>query len=284
MQELIKIHKSEIQSEVVNSVNARDLHEKLEIKKHFTQWISAQIKRAELQEDRDYLTINQKVNRQTLKEYILTLDSAKHIAMMSQSKEAKTLRDYFIDVEKKYISSIKGATQDFNPILLEIVKSSQATSEAVVRMGESMQSFTRHFLEMNNEMTRLKSHTRDTLNEMNHTMKNMHIGISAARGDAQQGMQVSEEVLKVVEKLEVYYKRDTLTSTQQQQINKRIDEKARELAAEAGVRSDVAKMSLYIRLKNYFDVPMYSAIKSESFAKALQVIDDHSLTYEECGE
>lgn len=169
-------------------------------------------------------------------------------------------------------------------ILSQIVQSNQATTEAVVRMADGMQTLTKHFMEINNEMTRLKVHTRDTLNEMNHTMKNMHIGISAARGDAEQGMLATEEVLKVVEKLEVYYKRDTLTSTQQQQINKRIDEKARELASEHGIKSDVAKMSLYIRLKNYFDVPMYSAIKSESFAKALQVIDDHSLTYEECEE
>jgi phage regulator Rha-like protein len=176
------------------------------------------------------------------------------------------------------------ANQDMHPFMLEIVKSNQTTTEAVVKMGESMQTLTKHFMEINNEMTRLKSHTRDTLEEMNHTMKNMSIGINSARGDAQQGMQVGEEVLKVVEKLEIYYRRDTLTSTQQQQINKRIDERARELASEHGIKSEVAKMSIYIKLKSYFDVPMYSAIKSESFAKALAVIDDHSLTYEECGE
>lgn len=194
----------------------------------------------------------------------------------------KNLVKAFFLMKEKLSSQV--AVQDFNPILLEIVKSSQATSEAVVRMGASMQSFTKHFLEMSNEMTRLKVHTRDTLNEMNHTMKNISIGTSGARHDAEQGRLATEEVLKVVEKLDIYYKRDTLTSLQQQQINKRIDERARELAAEAGIKSDVAKIALYVKLKDYFDVPMYSAIKSESFARALQVIDSHSLTYEECGE
>lgn len=42
-----------------------------------------------------------------LKEYILTLDSAKHIAMMSQSKKAKEIRNYFIQVEKEYIAMLK---------------------------------------------------------------------------------------------------------------------------------------------------------------------------------
>jgi phage regulator Rha-like protein len=237
----------------------------------------------------DLKSATDSLGRQNKAKMVLLLNEQQSTLLITFLKNTKEVVEFKVNLVKAFFlmkEKLSGqvAHQDFNPILLEIVKSSQATADAVVRMGESMQSFTKHFLEMNNEMTRLKSHTRDTLNEMNHTMKNMSIVISAARGDAQQGMQVGEEVLKVVEKLEIYYRRDTLTSTQQQQINRRIDERARELASEHGIKSEVAKMSIYIKLKSYFDVPMYSAIKSESFAKALQVIDDHSLTYEECGE
>ena len=104
--EIIQIQQTQIQNEVVPSVNARDLHTELNITKHFTQWIEAQIKRADLVKGIDYVSFNQKVKREigpTSKiEYILTLDSAKHIAMMSQSKRAKDIRNYFISVEKKF--------------------------------------------------------------------------------------------------------------------------------------------------------------------------------------
>lgn len=234
----------------------------------------------------DLKSATDSLGRQNKAKMISLLNEQQSTLLITFLKNTKEVVEFKVNLVKAFFlmkEKLNGqvARQDFS---LELLKSNQATTEAVVRMADGMQTLTKHFMEINNEMTRLKSHTRDTLNEMNHTMKNMHIGISAARGDAEQGMLATEEVLKVVEKLEVYYKRDTLTTTQQQQINKRIDEKARELAGEHGIKSEVAKMSLYIRLKNYFDVPMYSAIKSESFAKALQVIDDHSLTYEECEE
>ena len=111
--ELIAIEERQIGQECVNSVNARELHVELGITKHFTQWIETQIKRSDLAENKDFLTFNQKVKREgtnlssSRKEYILTLDSAKHIAMMSQSKKAKEIRDYFIDAERKYIKMLK---------------------------------------------------------------------------------------------------------------------------------------------------------------------------------
>ena len=59
-----------------------------------------------LEENVDFISFTQKGERETggtiLKEYILTLDTAKHIAMMSRGEKAKEIRAYFIEVEKKY--------------------------------------------------------------------------------------------------------------------------------------------------------------------------------------
>ena len=105
MQELIKIEKRVIGAEETNSVNARDLHKALEIKKDFTNWIKTQISRAGLRKDVDYKIITvESSGIRPLKEYIITTDSSKHIAMMSQGKKAKEVRDYFIAVEKKYMT------------------------------------------------------------------------------------------------------------------------------------------------------------------------------------
>lgn len=118
---LIPIATNLINHEEVNSVNARELHIALELKKDFSHWIKNQINRAELVENVDYLThalkgVGGKFDKI---DYILTLDSAKHIAMMSQSKKAKEVRNYFIEVEKEYIASLKQKALNSNaPISL----------------------------------------------------------------------------------------------------------------------------------------------------------------------
>ena len=63
------------------------LHAFLEVKKDFSNWIKKQIGRARLVEGRDYIIFAQKGKntgrgRSSL-EYHLTIDAAKHIAMMS---------------------------------------------------------------------------------------------------------------------------------------------------------------------------------------------------------
>lgn len=106
---LIHILSTNINNEEVNAVSAKELHKALELKKDFSNWIKKQIERAELTEDVNYITHALKgVGGQFEKiDYILTLDSAKHIAMMSQSKKAKEVREYFIETEKNYIVLLK---------------------------------------------------------------------------------------------------------------------------------------------------------------------------------
>lgn len=88
------------------AVYARDLHAALEIRKRFTDWIEDQITRGNMVLGQDYGVFHKKVKNllggRPEKEYILRADAAKHIAMMSQSDKAKAIRQYFIEVEKKY--------------------------------------------------------------------------------------------------------------------------------------------------------------------------------------
>lgn len=86
---------------MVNTVNARELFEKLGGKGDFTSWIKRQIKRAMLMEGRDLVTVIEKDGRQILKEYFLTLDAGKHIAMISETEKGYEIR-VFIEFEKKH--------------------------------------------------------------------------------------------------------------------------------------------------------------------------------------
>ena len=108
---LLPIQSHHLNDDEINTINSRQLHSTLAIKKQFSNWIENQIQRAGLVKNVDYIVLNQQVKHKSgtkhITDYILTLDSAKHIAMMSQSKKAKDVRDYFIETEKNYISLLK---------------------------------------------------------------------------------------------------------------------------------------------------------------------------------
>jgi len=104
IEELIKVKRTKIGDEEVNSVDMRDIYNYLEIKKDYTSWCKAQIKRAMLEEDFDYIKLTQKGEKsktgQIQSIYVCTIDAAKHIAMMSQTEKGKKVRKYFINIEK----------------------------------------------------------------------------------------------------------------------------------------------------------------------------------------
>ena len=104
MNEIIAIQKSTIGTEVKQTVNARDLHEFLEVGKDFTTWVKVQIDRARLVENRDFVVFTQKGENlkggRPTAEYHLTLDAGKHVSMMSNTDKGFEVRDYFLECEK----------------------------------------------------------------------------------------------------------------------------------------------------------------------------------------
>jgi len=93
--------------EPITAVNARELHAFLGVGKDYTNWIKAQIARALLAEGRDYLT---EVSAQKgenpqggrpRSEYYLSIEAAKHVAMMSGTEKGRAVRDYFIEIERR---------------------------------------------------------------------------------------------------------------------------------------------------------------------------------------
>lgn len=108
--ELVTITEKQIGEELVQTVNARELHGFLEIGKIFASWIQYQISRTRLIKNRDYITVqtlstpnmvSSKSRPQVMIEYHLTIDSAKHVAMISGTEKGFEVREYFIACEKK---------------------------------------------------------------------------------------------------------------------------------------------------------------------------------------
>jgi len=108
---LIPVSQIPIGGTPVQAVDARELHGFLGVKKDFTSWIKAQITRARLVADRDFLAL-QREGLFTLKgekstmgrpvtEYWLTLDAAKHTSMMTGTEKGFAVREYFIECERR---------------------------------------------------------------------------------------------------------------------------------------------------------------------------------------
>lgn len=138
MNGLVKIEKRYIPADgnESNTVNARELSMKLEVKRQFADWIKDQIVRARLVEGQDFITLHTKVNRQILKEYYLTLDAAKHIAMVSGCEKGHEIRQYFIDFEKFH----SGQPQFYIPkTLAEALRLAADKEEEVQRVTHKIQ-------------------------------------------------------------------------------------------------------------------------------------------------
>lgn len=104
MQELIKV-------QVHNDrqlVSARDLYKGLELKIRFSLWVSKNFDSFE--EGQDFTSVstdtevsnNGGVQVRKLQDYLLTIDMAKELCMMSKTEKGKEVRKYFIEVERKW--------------------------------------------------------------------------------------------------------------------------------------------------------------------------------------
>ena len=102
LQELIAIETTNINGAEIQSVNARELYEFLESKRGFSHWIAEKLELFE--EGFDFWANLPKTpsGGRPRKEYMLTLDTAKHIAMLERNEKGKQIRQYFIEVEKRY--------------------------------------------------------------------------------------------------------------------------------------------------------------------------------------
>ena len=100
MNDLIKITKSTIGAEVINSVNARETYDYLGLAKgQFSRWIKTAIDKYDFIENEDYITID--TNVEGVKDYIVSLDMAKELCLVSSTPKGKETRKYFIEVEKR---------------------------------------------------------------------------------------------------------------------------------------------------------------------------------------
>lgn len=100
----IQIRERQVGDELINTCDGREIHAELGVARDYTTWAKAQIKRARLAENRDYLLTQEgeqlPSGTKWKSVYHFTLDAAKHISMMSGTDRGHEVREYFIACER----------------------------------------------------------------------------------------------------------------------------------------------------------------------------------------
>lgn len=103
MDDLIKVNFAEEHP----TVSARELYEGLEIKTQFRTWFPRMCSYG-FTENEDYERVYQKCSTlggmQTMVDYQISIDMAKHICMIQRNEKGKLYRQYFLELEKAWNS------------------------------------------------------------------------------------------------------------------------------------------------------------------------------------
>ena len=185
MNELIKITTNESGNQVVS---ARELHKFLESKQEFANWIKNRIYKYGFVENQDFEVFDNFINNpnggRPLKEYALTLDMAKELAMVEGNEKGKQARRYFIECEKLAKQLINTQQQPVLPIKnqlqLDILNSAGDENQVLYALLEYEKQYVKP-LELENEAMKPKAEFYDIVADskdtftMNEVAKNVNI-------------------------------------------------------------------------------------------------------------
>ncbi|MEC9541097.1 antA/AntB antirepressor family protein [Escherichia coli] len=127
--QLIPVFNGTISNETALLVNARDLHAFLDVGKRFASWIAERVAEYGFVENQDFMIISQvreKIGRgRPAKDYHLTLDTAKELAMVERNEKGRQVRRYFIECEKRLRqqeTKVEKVLSGFMPAIMEAIK------------------------------------------------------------------------------------------------------------------------------------------------------------------
>lgn len=117
MQDLITIQQQPIGTNLVQTVNARELHAFLGSSQEFSNWIKARIAKYDFIENQDFVCLTVLSGKEgrgghNAKDYLLTLDMAKELSMVERTPKGKEARQYFIECERQLHAIVKVPQQD----------------------------------------------------------------------------------------------------------------------------------------------------------------------------
>ena len=134
MNDLIQINKTIINGAEVNSVNSREIYEYLGIATKYSMWIQRAIDKYGFIHGEDYVsTLTDPKSGK--RDFIVTLDMAKELCMVTDTPKGKQVRKYFIEIEKKYTQQFQ-IPQTYSEALMLAAKQAEKLEQQEKKLLE----------------------------------------------------------------------------------------------------------------------------------------------------
>jgi phage anti-repressor protein len=185
-----------------NKVNARGLWEFLEIGQEFANWIKYQIQSLDLVENEDFDKIVKPLENNK-KEYLLTIDTAKDLAMVTRNEQGQKARNYFKECEKKLRENKPKELSKLEilELAIESEKENQRLKQIVIERAESVPAQTMRITinRVVREYAKSKSLVFSTIwNELYNEFKYLyHIDLKTRAKKGQSKIQIAEDLGKL---------------------------------------------------------------------------------------
>lgn len=120
--QLIPVVPAAIGNQTVQTVDGRALHVFLAVPTEFSKWIERRIEEYGFEEDKDFSSFLAKsTGGRPTKEYALTLNMGKELAMVERTEIGKQARRYFIECERIALQSVSLPSHDLSVIESSLV-------------------------------------------------------------------------------------------------------------------------------------------------------------------
>lgn len=155
--ELVPVYETSTGEKVVYG---SELHEVLEVKSNYREWIKRRIADIDAIENEDFTTVEIPTvsGGVSKKDHIIKLDTAKEMAMLERNEKGKQVRRYFIQVEKKY----KNAQSALEGLSVEL--------QAVIVVDKRVTRVENRIEKLENNMTITHEQIQTIRNRINHVI------------------------------------------------------------------------------------------------------------------
>lgn len=135
----ILITKNVLNNQQKETVNARDLHSFLESKQDFSTWIKNRLQ--DFEENIDFVSFHKIVERETGAttkiDYYITIETAKHLAMLERNEKGKEVRKYFIAKEKEANARQVALPTTYKEALKSLLNEIEEKEKIQIELNES---------------------------------------------------------------------------------------------------------------------------------------------------
>ncbi|MGE4519535.1 MAG: antA/AntB antirepressor family protein [Desulfobacteraceae bacterium] len=160
--DLVAVKSRKIGKNLINSVDARELHEFLGSKRDFSSWIKYRIEKYGFIEKIDFspnLVKNRNRGRSRV-DYILSIDMAKELCMIENTEKGKQARQYFIECERKVLEREREKVRKLSN---HVPKPEINPLEALRRENKDLRTHLENYIYLFNTLRKMYETCRDDM-------------------------------------------------------------------------------------------------------------------------